>query len=95
MSNERMTITVSGYSIELDESILAKLMLLTECSYMREDLERIISKFIELYQGEYDFGDIIPAEECMRYISTLHEVKKDYHFLTGLKVKKAEAPTAE
>lgn len=81
-------VSVGEYSMVLTEDILAKMVLLKECEYMVEDLEKIIKRFIELFQGQFDFGDILPADECMRFISTLHEAKKDYTFLSGLEVEK-------
>ena len=69
--------------------------MLEECSYMEEDLQRVIDKIIELYEGEYNFGEIISAEESMNMIVTLYEAKKDYQFLTQLKIEKNDAFLSE
>ena len=88
MVEESMKVEIGQYNIVLTEEILARLQVLAECDYMAEDLEKVVSKVIELYQGAYDFGDIISAEDSMHIISTLHEAKKDYRFITSLNVKK-------
>lgn len=89
--NEEMKVGIGQYNIVLTEEILARLQVLAECDYMADDLEKVVSKVIELYQGTYEFGDIISAEDSMRIISTLHEAKKDYRFITSLVViKKSE-----
>lgn len=91
MSDTTTKVGVGNYTIGLSEDILKRMLMLSECTYMEEDLNRIIERIIELYEGDFDFGDIIPAEDAMRMIATLHEVRKDYRFLTSLSV--AETPT--
>ena len=83
-----MKIGVGAYTIGLNDEIMQKLSNMSECEYMIEDLEKIISKIIDLWQGIYEFGELISAEESMRMINTLHEAKKDYAFLTSLNISK-------
>ena len=88
-TNEQTTkIGVGCYSIELNEAIMRRMEMMKDCGYMIDDLQKIITKIVELYQGEWDFGEIISAEDSMRMIATLHEAKKDYAFLTSLNVQK-------
>lgn len=87
MSN-KMKIGVGAYTIGLNEDIMQRLSNMSECEYMIEDLEKIISKIIDLWQGIYEFGELISAEESMMMINTLHEAKKDYRFLTSLEITK-------
>lgn len=89
--DNKMNIGIGRYKLEMTEETLLRLKMLEECSYMEEDLQRVIDKIIELYEGEYNFGEIISAEESMKMIVTLYEAKKDYQFLTQLKIEKNDA----
>ena len=91
MTNVKTKVAMGAYTISLSEDVLQRFEQLKDSTYMIEDLNRIIDRIIELYQGDYDFGDIIPAEDCMRMINTLHEAKKDYTFLTALNVDKTSS----
>ena len=74
--------------MDIDEEIIEKFEQLSDCGYMQEDISKIINAVIEVYNGSEAFGDIIPAEDCMRMISTLREAQKDYAFFAKLKVDK-------
>lgn len=89
MSTNKMKIDLGTYSMEIDESILSRLAVLKECEYMVDDLTAIIERIIELFQGQYDFGDIISAQDSMVFINTLHAAKKDYAFLATLNIEKS------
>ena len=91
MNNVKTKVAMGSYTISLSEDILQRFEQLKDSTYMIEDLNRIIDRIVELYQGDYDFGDIIPAEDCMRMINTLHEAKKDYTVLTALNVEKTSS----
>ena len=82
-----MTIGVGKYSIGLNESIMQRLQLLSECGYMIEQLDMVVGAIVDIFQ-ESDFeGQFLSAEQSMKIISLINDVKKDYKFLTTLDVK--------
>ena len=85
-----MTIGVGKYSIGLNESIMQRLQLLSECGYMIEQLDMVVGAIVDIFQ-ESDFeGQFLSAEQSMKIISLINDVKKDYKFLTTLDVKTNE-----
>ena len=85
-----MTIGVGKYSIGLNESIMQRLQLLSECGYMIEQLDMVVGVIVDIFQ-ESDFeGQFLSAEQSMKIISLINDVKKDYKFLTTLDVKTNE-----
>ena len=86
--NKKTKVVVGIHTIELSESILHRLSLLKDCGYMMDEMDKAISFIIEIYQGNMDYGENISAEDAMAMIIVLNEVKKDYAFLSTLKVEK-------
>ena len=86
--NNMTKVGVGGHTIELSESILHRLDMLKDCGYMKDEIDKVISFIIEMYQGIADFGENVSAEDGMAMITLLNEVKKDYAFLSTLKVEK-------
>ena len=85
-----MTIGVGKYSIGLNENIMQRLQLLSECGYMIEQLDMVVGVIVDIFQ-ESDFeGQFLSAEQSMKIISLINDVKKDYKFLTTLDVKTNE-----
>lgn len=80
-------IGVGSYSIMLNDEILKRFEWLSECGYMVEELQKVIDKIIEIYDGEFDGGKEISAEDCMQMISILKDAKRDYRFLSTLSIE--------
>lgn len=86
-TNERLTVGTGNFSMVIDEDVLAKMKLLTECDYMQEQIDEVIGKVIHIYQESAFEGDFLKPDEAMKILSLLHDIKLDYKFLTTLDIR--------
>lgn len=89
-TNERLTVGTGNFSMVIDEDVLAKMMLLKECSYMQEQIDEVIGKIIHIYQESSFEGDFLKSDEAMKILSLLHDIKRDYKFLTSIDIRQNE-----
>ena len=89
-TNERLTVGTGNFSMVIDEDVLSKMMLLKECSYMQEQIDEVIGKIINIYQESSFEGDFLKSDEAMKILSLLHDIKRDYKFLTSVDIRQNE-----
>ena len=85
--NNTTKVGVAGHVIELNQEILHKLCLLQECDYMAEELDKVIGFIVEQYQESTVGRANVNAEEAMRMVALLTDMKRDYAFLSSIKVE--------
>lgn len=81
---DNVSIGVGQYKIELNEEILKRMLLLSQCDYMSECLENIEGQIVSIWQESEE--QYINAKEWMNIISLLHDIRNDYKFVTSLKI---------
>ena len=81
-------IGVGAYKIGLNEEILKRLLILSECEYMIEQLEDLCSKIVNVYNENEGRQGVFNNENSMEAISLIYDIKADYKFLTSMKVTK-------
>ena len=82
-----MKIGVGSRNIELNEELLRRLSIISESEYMQEQLDEVIEKIVYVYQEGLVDREYISAKEGMTMISLIFDVKRDYKFLSQLKIE--------
>ena len=80
-------IGVGAYKIGLNEEILKKLLILSECEYMQELLEELCRKIVDDYNDSEEILDRANPKQSMEAISLIYDIKADYKFLSSLKIE--------
>ena len=80
-------IGVGAYKIGLNEEILKKLLILSECEYMQELLEELCMKIVDDYNESEAMTTKANPEQSMNAISLIYDIKADYKFLASLKIE--------
>ena len=86
-SKNTTKVGICGHTIELNEGILHKLCLLSESEYMAQGLDKVIEFIIEIYKISCFENIIVNEEEAMTMLALISDVKKDYAFLSSLKIE--------
>ena len=85
--DKKIAVGVGTHTIELSDDIMKQLRLLKDCSYMQEQLDEMVAKIVEVYQEGISDREYISSDECMKMISLIYDVKRDYKFLCSLNIK--------
>ena len=80
-------IGVGAYKIGLNEEILKKLLILSECEYMQELLEELCMKIVDDYNESEAMTTKANPGQSMNAISLIYDIKADYKFLASLKIE--------
>ena len=80
-------IGVGAYKIGLNEEILKKLLILSECEHMQELLEELCMKIVDDYNESEARTTTANPGQSMNAISLIYDIKADYKFLASLKIE--------
>ena len=80
-------IGVGAYKIGLNEEILKKLLILSECEHMQELLEELCMKIVDDYNESEAATTRANPGQSMNAISLSYDIKADYKFLASLKIE--------
>ncbi|MBQ6227709.1 MAG: hypothetical protein IJK08_03980 [Prevotella sp.] len=84
---ETPTLRMGRYEMSVTEDVLQRLELLCDSDYMEGYLDEIITRIVDIYEGQDTPGDILTSDDAMHIISTLHAARKDYRFLCSMNVR--------
>ncbi len=94
MDDQKVNVTMVGvgkFRIGLNEEILKRLLILSECDYMQASLEELTGKIVDIYNENDTTGGVpkgcLTPEICMDLISLIYDIKNDYKFLCSLNVE--------
>ena len=82
------TLRMGKYEMSVTEDVLQHLELICDSDYMEGYLDEIITRIVDIYEGQDTPGDILTSEDAMHIISTLHAARKDYRFLCSMDVRR-------
>lgn len=85
---ETATLRIGKYEMSVTEDVLRHLELICDSDYMEGYLDEIITRIVDIYEGQDSPGDILTADEAMHIISTLHAARKDYRLLCSMDVRR-------